>query len=125
MYAIINYLLLSDVLMAVDEGNIAALALLDLLSAFDSVDHDSCFNDYRVQTSYGFDGVALSWFASYLKGRVQNVRLSMTSSSPSFLVFHCAARVSLFYGFMTRSARSSCGSATWSPTLCSYPDMLR
>jgi len=59
---------LSDVLMAVDEGNMAALALLDLSSAFDSIDHDTLLQ--RLQTSYGFDGVALSWFTSYLKGRV-------------------------------------------------------
>jgi len=32
---------LSDVLTAVDKGNMAALALLDLSSAFDSVDHDT------------------------------------------------------------------------------------
>ena len=76
---------LSDVLMAVDEGNMAALALLDLSSAFDSVDHDTLLQ--RLQTSYGFDGIALSWFTSYLKGRVQNVRLSTTSSLLSVLYF--------------------------------------
>jgi len=63
----------------------AALALLDLSSAFDSVDHDTLLQ--RLQTSCGFDGVALSWFASYLKGRVQNVRLSTTSSLLSVLYF--------------------------------------
>jgi len=46
------------VLMVVNEGNMAALALLDLSSAFDSVDHDALLQ--RLQTSYGFDSVALS-----------------------------------------------------------------
>ena len=46
-------MILSDVLMVVDERNMAALALLYLSSAFDSIDHDTLLQ--RLQTSYSFD----------------------------------------------------------------------
>ena len=61
------------------------LVLLDLSAAFDSVDHDTLLQ--RLQKSYGLHGQVISWFESYLHGRVQHVRLSATSSSP--LVVDC------------------------------------
>jgi len=51
---------LSDILLAVDRGDFAALVLLDLSAAFDTVDHDILLQ--RLQTSFGIDGVALKWF---------------------------------------------------------------
>ena len=41
---------LSDMLLALDSGNLAMLTLLDLSAAFDSVDHDTLLR--RLQTSY-------------------------------------------------------------------------
>src|SRR5664279_5551605 len=72
---------MSDILQSLDAGNLAALVLLDLSAAFDSVDHDTLIQ--RLQTSYGLDGTVNNWFASYLRDRVQHVRLSATSSLPS------------------------------------------
>ena len=63
---------LSDILQAVDERDVAALALFDLSAAFDTVDHNILLQ--RLQSSYGFDGLALQWFRSYLPGRTQAVR---------------------------------------------------
>ena len=54
---------LSDVLLAVDDGNMAVLALLDLSAAFDSVDHDTLLR--RLQTSYGLEGAVIGWFTPY------------------------------------------------------------
>jgi len=62
----------SELLMAVDHGDFAALILLDLSAAFDTVDHDILIE--RLQTSFGIDGCALKWFQSYLLGRTQYVR---------------------------------------------------
>ena len=72
---------LSDILLALDTLNLAMLTLLDLSAAFDSVDHHTLLQ--RLQTSYGLGGQVMNWFASYLHGRVQHVRFSATSSTPS------------------------------------------
>jgi len=57
---------LSDILLALDTGNLAMLTLLDLSAAFDSVDHVTLLQ--RLQTSYGLTGEAIK---SYLSGRVR------------------------------------------------------
>jgi len=58
--------------MAVDHGDFAALTLLDLSAAFDTVDHDILTE--RLQTGFGIDGCALKWFRSYMLVRTQYVR---------------------------------------------------
>ena len=63
---------LSDILIALDTGDLAVLTLLDLSAAFDSVDHNTLLR--RLQTSYGLSGNVMNWFASYLRDRVQHVR---------------------------------------------------
>jgi hypothetical protein len=62
---------LSDILKAVDSGNVAGLVLLDLSAAFDTVDHDILL--HRLNTSYGINGTAIQLFRSYLTGRSQYV----------------------------------------------------
>ena len=62
---------LSDILTALDSGDIAALALLDLSAAFDTVDHSILL--LRLQRSFGLNGSALEWFTSYLCQRQQHV----------------------------------------------------
>jgi hypothetical protein len=63
---------LSDILLAVDSGDVAVLAVLDL-SAFNTVYHQIFLQ--RLQMSFGISDLALFWFQSYLKDRVQHVRL--------------------------------------------------
>ena len=72
---------LADILLALDSGDLAMLTLFDLSAAFDSVDHDTLLK--RLQKSYGLGGQVLNCFASYLCGRVQHVRTSAASSTPS------------------------------------------
>jgi len=55
---------LFDILKAIDAGNLAVLALLDLSAAFDTVDHVTLLQ--RLKTPYGFDGTVLKWISSYL-----------------------------------------------------------
>jgi hypothetical protein len=62
----------SDILMAFDHGDIAALALLDCSAAFDTVDHDILLR--KLSESFGVGGAALQWLTSYLCGRQQCVR---------------------------------------------------
>jgi ribonuclease P/MRP protein subunit RPP40 len=63
---------------AVDEGDVAILALFDLSAAFDTVDHAILLR--RLQRSYGVDGGVLHWFESYLSGRRQSVRRDSKAS---------------------------------------------
>jgi hypothetical protein len=63
---------LSDILGALDRGDLAVLVLLDLSAVFDTADHATLLR--RLETSYGVAGVALSWFASYRHGPSQFVR---------------------------------------------------
>ena len=72
---------LADILLALDSGDLAALVLLDLSAAFDTVDHDTLLQ--RLRTSYGLGGLVADWFASYLSGRTQYVRTSATRSASS------------------------------------------
>ena len=67
---------LSDILLALDEGDLACLALLDLSAAFDTVDHEVLLQ--RLHITYG---VAHDWFRSYLIGRHQYVRVRASQSS--------------------------------------------
>ena len=76
---------LADILRAVDGGDLAVLALLDLSAAFDTVDHETLLN--RLKKSYGLGGRAHDWFQSYLSGRFQSVRCgwNLVDSDPACL----------------------------------------
>ena len=62
---------LSDILAADDRGDFAALVLLDLSAAFDTVDHDILLQ--RLQTSFGIGSTDLKWLQLYLTSRTQYV----------------------------------------------------
>ena len=72
---------LSDILLAVDSGDLAVLTLLDLSAAFDTVDPEILLR--RLRVSYGLDGSVLGWFTSYLHDRTQFVRCGSHTSTPT------------------------------------------
>jgi hypothetical protein len=69
---------LSDLLDAIDRGDIGVLVLLDLSAAFHTVDHEILLQ--RLERTFRISGAALRWLASYLSDREQFVRLGSDSS---------------------------------------------
>jgi len=57
---------LSDILQAVNRGNSAALVLVDLSAAFDTVDHEILLQ--RLRITFGNHDTVHRWFKSYLLG---------------------------------------------------------
>ena len=55
---------MNDTLLNMNDQCVTLLILLDLSAAFDSVNYDTMLR--RLEYSFGIQGKALSWFASYL-----------------------------------------------------------
>ena len=71
---------LADLTNAIDDGQLALVAFLDLSAAFDTVDHQVLL--YRMFTSYGVSSSVHRWFSSYLTDRTQSVCQSNTFTTP-------------------------------------------
>ena len=69
----------NDVLLELDERNVEFLTLLNLSAAFDTVKHNILHN--RLRHIYGYSGMALKWFTSYLSQRKQRVLINGALSS--------------------------------------------
>src|SRR6218665_2195965 len=75
--------ILSDILLALDSGNLSLLSLLVLSAAFDTVDHDILLQ--RLRLSFALSSTALGWITSYLTDRQQCVRHAGSSSTTTIL----------------------------------------
>lgn len=69
----------NDIVRAVDRGHVTAVVLLDLSSAFDTVDHQVLLDVLEKRFVVG--GVALSWFRSYLADRTQTFNFDKRESA--------------------------------------------
>ena len=70
---------INDLRLLIDRRYGAILTMLDLSSAFDTVDHKILL--FRLERLFGVSGTALSWFRSFLSGRTQSVRIIDASSN--------------------------------------------
>ena len=75
----------NDILSAFDAGSSAILLMLDLSTAFDTIDHDILLS--RLCNVYGVTGDALDWFRTYLTGRIQRVVIENAVSGDQQLGF--------------------------------------
>ena len=62
-----------------DKGNLTGMVLLDLLKAFDTVNHTILLNKLKW---FGADDLTVHWFRSYLTGRTQVTGIGGTISEP-------------------------------------------
>ena len=69
----------NDILLGLDKRHVSLLALLDLSSAFDTIDHSVLLN--RLNYLYGISGTCLSRFRTYLPNRRQSVVIANHISS--------------------------------------------
>lgn len=72
----------SDIMMAADSGEYTLLVLLDLSSAFHTVDHSVMMNRLK---ELGLSGSVLKWFDSYLTERSFNVFINQIFSETTHL----------------------------------------
>ncbi|CAB3992083.1 Hypothetical predicted protein [Paramuricea clavata] len=75
----------NDVLYAIDDHQEVVLVLLDLSSAFDTIDHTLLLE--RLSHRYGINGTVLEWFKSYLLDRTQSVKVKDALSNDKKLLF--------------------------------------
>ena len=75
----------NDINLALDQHSEVILVLLDLSSAFDTLDHTILTN--RLETRFGLKGTVLKWYNSYLSNRTQSTVVDHTVSSSSNLMY--------------------------------------
>ena len=75
----------NNILVNMAKESVTALTLLDLSTAFDTID-DTILLD-RLNVYYGISELALGWFKSYLSGRAHSVKVGNTLSHPAALKY--------------------------------------
>ena len=69
----------NDILKSIDNKQCFILLLLDLLAAFDTVDHKILL--HRLRSRFGIKGKALAWLQSYVTDRSQSAQIDGFTSS--------------------------------------------
>ena len=75
----------NDILCTLDSGKSCVLVLLDLSSAFDTIDHTILLK--KLEITYGIRDTVLAWFESYLLNRQQVVKVGEDFSESTSLFF--------------------------------------
>ena len=78
----------NEILMNMEDQHVTLLVLLDLSSAFDTVNHRVLLD--RLQFDFGISGFALIWFESYLSNRTRRISIDGVLSNIFNLKFGVA-----------------------------------
>ncbi len=70
----------NDIQLSVDQKNATALVLLDLLAAFDTIDHSTLI--HRLENDFGITAKPLKWITFYFEDRYQTVCIDGKLSNP-------------------------------------------
>ena len=73
----------NDILTNMNKQHLTLLVLLHLSAAFDTVNPSILLT--RLRSKLGLNGIALSWFCSYLSGRTQ--RISVQGALSNVFIF--------------------------------------
>ena len=70
----------SDIIEAIANGKIELLSLIDLIVAFNTINHDILLR--WLEVTYGSNGAILQWLRSYVEDLTQSVHLNSSISCP-------------------------------------------
>ena len=76
---------IDDIQTLISQKKMVMLVLLDLSSAFDTIDQDILL--FKLQNHYGISGTALNWIKTYLKGRTFSVRIENINGKKCLLIY--------------------------------------
>ena len=85
-------MMLYYLLLALDDGNVSLLALLDLSAAFDMIDHSILL--HLLHHDFGIEDTALDWFSPYLTNCTQSVSTHLLHIRASSHLFRCSTGIS-------------------------------
>ena len=75
----------NDVQKEISSRKMVAMVLLDLSSAFDTIDHHVLLQ--KLQNNFGITGSVLNWLKSYLTNRTFAVRIANVEGQPVILIY--------------------------------------
>ena len=84
----------NDILTNMDNQSVTILILLDLSTAFDTIDHQVLLD--RMENMVGVKGTPLQWFSSYLSDRSQSATIDHVLSLVAVLLLFGVPQGSVF-----------------------------
>ena len=77
--------IVDDIQQSVAEKKMVLLVLLDLSSAFDTIDQNILL--FKLKNHFGISGNVLKWIKSYMKGRTFSVRINNVNGKTCLLIY--------------------------------------